>query len=487
MGKDREGKYHPKKGKPSGTGTEEGVGLTPPHTGSLEQYIEMADKYTEGADEMPANLKVRHPNRNVNKGEDKKADKNSNQDSYKGKTQTVNDDRSSATLEELPGVLTKELFASLSNHTGEHSISMFLPTHRAGVAVNEQEDNIRFKNALQSVTSTLKQRNVDQTTIQNLLEPGYELLRNDTFWRSLNNGLAVFISDGIFRYVKMSDTPVEEIHINKTFLLKQLVNAMTVTEYFYLLVISKKQVKFFKADAFGMQQIEIDELPNGVDDVVHFEEKDSQKLFRSESGQAGKGANFHGQGAGKPDEKEHIAIYLEEVDDTLWKEVLNKENVPVLLAGVEYLLPIYKSVTDYNNIWDEVITGSHEHDDLNELYKQARQVMEPYFQKRTLKALENYANQSATALTSSIPADVIPAAHYGRIWHLFVRKESDDHIWGTFDEMENVMNVHETKEEGDECLLDKAVIKTILNGGDVHFLSKDDMPAESSVAALMRY
>jgi hypothetical protein len=285
--------------------------------------------------------------------------------------------------------------------------------------------------------------------------------------------------------VKMPDTPHEEILINSSFLLKPLVNAMTIKEYFYLLAVSKKQVKFYRADAFGMKEIEIDELPNGVDDVVHFEEKEDHKLFRTETGMSGQGASFHGHGGGKPDEKTHIAVYLEEVDDTLWDEVLHNENVPLLLAGVEYLLPIYKSVSDYNHVWDEVITGNQEYEDTTALYEKARKVMEPFFRERTKKALENYGNQSATALTSTTPDEVIPAAHYGRIWHLFLVKGS--HIWGTFDEMESKLTIHDTKQDGDECLIDRAVIKTILNGGDVHFLSPEDMPSGAQIAALMRY
>jgi hypothetical protein len=484
MGKDREGKYHPPKGKPSGTGKEEGVGLNSPHTGSVEQYLEMADKYTEGASEMPANVKVRHPNRNTNKNEEKKQDRNS-RNSYKSKNETFRDDRVAATPEELPGVLTREIFEDLAGFSGEYCISVYMPTHRSGVKVNEMEDNIAFKNALQQITNDLKSRNVNQTVVQKMLEPGYELLRNNIFWRYLDRGLAVFISDGYFKYVKMPDTPVSEVVINTSFLLKPLVNAMTVKEYFYLLAVSKKQAKFFRADNFGMEQLDIEELPNGVDDVVHFEEKDDQKLFRTESGQGGKGAAFHGHGAGKPDDKENIALYLEEVDDTLWDEVLHRENVPLLLAGVEYLLPIYKSVTDYNNVWPEVITGNQEYEDHNTLYEKARKVMEPYFRERTRKALEMYGNQSATSLTSSIPADIISAAHYSRIWHLFVIRGS--HLWGTFNEMENTLQIHDTKQEGDECLIDKAVIKTILNGGDVHFVSREDMPGDSDMAAVMRY
>jgi hypothetical protein len=485
MGKDKEGAYHPPKGKPSGSNSgEESLEINQSTSGSVEQHQEMADKYTKGADELPANVRVRHPNRNVNKGEEKKNGKNSNAKS-KSNSQDSEDVETRTLADELPGILSKELFESLVNFKGEYCISLYLPTHRSGAQVNEMEDNIAFKHFLQEVVNGLKSEGVDQARIQHLLEPAYDLLSNEAFWRNLDQGLAVFIAEDFFKFIKMPDVPAREMLINSTFMVKPLVNAMTVNEYFYLLVVSKKQAKFFKANAFGMQQIQIDELPNGIDDVVHLEEKVDQKLFRTDTSGAGKGASFHGHGAGKPDEKENIAMYLEEVDETLWEEVLHNENVPLLLAGVEYLLPIYKSVSHYKNIWDEVITGSHEHDDLNSLYQLARQVMEPYFQERTKKALALYGNQSATALTSSIPADIVPAAHYSRIAHLFVLKGS--HLWGSFNEMENILTVHDAKEEGDECLVDKAVIKTILNGGDVHFVSKEDLPAESNMAALMRY
>jgi hypothetical protein len=295
----------------------------------------------------------------------------------------------------------------------------------------------------------------------------------------------VFISDDMFRYLKMPYQPKEEMLVNSSFYITPLLPLAAKGDYFYLLVLSKKQAKFYRADAFGMNEIKVNELPNGVDDVVHFEEKDDQKLWRTGSSGGGGGANYHGIGAGKPDDKENLAMYFDEVDETLWKEVLNRENAPLLLAGVEYLIPIYKSVAQYRNIWNDAITGNHEYDDLNSLYRLARKKMEPYFEERHQKALEMYGNHSATGLTSFLPEEVIPAAHYKRVWHLFVQE--DTHVWGTFDEMKNQLTLHETQQEGDEDLTDKAIAKTILSGGEVHRLPKDRMPSGSSLAALMRY
>jgi hypothetical protein len=111
--------------------------------------------------------------------------------------------------------------------------------------------------------------------------------------------------------------------------------------------------------------------------------------------------------------------------------------------------------------------------------------MQPLFEQKQKKALTLYGNQSATALTSSIVDDVIPAAYYGRIAHLFVQRGA--HIWGTFDEMANELQVHESEGENREDLIDNAVEKTLQTGGDVYVLDAGQMPADSPVAAIMRY
>lgn len=490
MGKDREGKFHPRKGKPSAPGKMEGTtGLKEINTNAINDYLEIADKYTVGEEEPAPNVHLRHPNRNPQKGDDRSGQKRDNNNepnkSYKSKTETLHEGVSETTAEELPVLLSKEQLAGLASHTGTPSVSLYMETHPAGFDKNEQKDVIAFKSLLQQITSELKNKGTDMLSIDRLLQPGYELLRNDKFWLQVSKGLAVFIAEGKFNYIKLPIAPKNELLINASFYLSPLIPMVTARDYFYLLVLSKKQAKLFRADQFGMVHISIPEIPNGIDDVVHFEEKDDQKLFRTDTHGAGHGVNFHGIGSGKPDEKQNIAMYLDEVDETLWKAVLSKENAPLLLAGVEYLIPIFKSVSQYNCIWNDSLTGNLEHEDMQSLYQQALKKMEPFFLQRNDKALAMYGNQSATALTSSIPADVIPAAYYSRVWHLFVQK--DEHIWGTFDQMKNELVIHETKEEGDECLLDKAVIRTLLNGGEVHILPKDRMPGQSTIAALMRF
>ncbi|HZB13554.1 MAG TPA: hypothetical protein VE467_11015 [Chryseolinea sp.] len=483
MGKDREGKYHPPKGKPSGTKTKKGVTTT--DSSALEDQLKVEEKYAinSEADDVEANVPVRHPNRNVDKGSPQKL--NENKKAKKSITEPFRNEVTDVSVSEIAVPLSKEALQNLAGYEGDNCISVYMPTHKSGVEVNEQVDLINFKNQLQKIESLLKEKNVDETKIARILKPGYDLLRNDNFWREMSSGLAVFLGDGSLQFIRMPGTTAEKLHINSSFLLSPLLPVLNSPQFFYLLIISKKSSKLFRVDNFGIRYIEIKELPNGVDDVVHFEEKDDQKLFRTGSSGAGQGANYHGIGAGKPDEKENISMYLDEVDETLWKEILGTANVPLLLGGVEYLIPLFKKVSRYKNIWETSLTGNLEHENEQSLFAQARKIMEPYFQEPLRKALAGYGNQSATPLTSSVPTVIIPAAYYSRVAYLFVQKDTE--VWGRFDVQKNSLKIHEQQMDNDENLVDKAIVRTILNGGEVHMVDKNDMPADSQMAAIMRY
>ena len=382
-------------------------------------------------------------------------------------------------------IISKSEFAELANLKSECSVSVYIPTHRSGVEVNEQQDLIVFKNSLQQVRRELQGRQFSNAQIDEVLSPGMELLQDDVFWYNLTAGLGVFMARGFFKAVKLPNPVKEELFINNNFYVTPLLPVIANNQHFFLLVFSKQDAKFYRGNAYHLEQIEVEGLPNGMDDVVHFEEKDGKELFRGGGNLAGAGASFHGHGSGLADEKTYIAKYLKEVDQTLRTEVLANENAPLVLSAVEYMIPIYKQNSSYRNIASEAIIGNYEHEDINSLFKRASEIVKPYFREEDRKALKTYYDQSATGLTSSIADEIIPASHYGRISDLFVMK--DAHIWGKFNEITNELVIHEDKEEGDDCLINQAIVKTVANGGVVHILEPGRMPEGSQIAAFMRY
>ncbi|WP_285008295.1 baeRF7 domain-containing protein [Pedobacter faecalis] len=465
MAKNKNG-FTPLKGKPSGNGREghqlsDAFGSSNP-----ERDIEITEKYLDENEEPAASIRINNPNRHI---------KRNGGGSPSAQTADM----------EIPemDMLTRELFDELSGHAAEHCISMFLPTHQSGAAVNEKQDAIRYKNGLQNVEAQLAGLGLGSSEADRLLRTAYEFYRAEPIWNRQSKGLAVFISDGYFKAVTLPYTVKEEQFTGPVFMVTPLLNAMH-DHHFFLLGLSKHDAKFFQGDCFGMEEVDVPGLPNGVADVVHFEEKGGQQLFRQGGGGKG-GASFHGHDPGQPEDKENVALYFKEVDRTLFGEQLHDEHAPLVLAGVDYLIPIYRDASRYKHIAETSIGGNPDYKDKHQLFAEVYPIVKPYFDEPVRKALENYYNQIATSLTSSMPESVIPASYYGKVSTLFICR--DAHIWGSFDEMENRLEIHDERQPGDVCLIGQSAIKVIQNGGTVHVLNTEKMPREAVMAATMRF
>ncbi|HKG05276.1 MAG TPA: hypothetical protein VKB19_02405 [Pedobacter sp.] len=74
MGKNQNNTYIPPKGRPSGSGRE-GSGLKDAFSVTdLQQDNELSERYTSGEDQPAANVHMKHPNRNVDKGREDQGD-----------------------------------------------------------------------------------------------------------------------------------------------------------------------------------------------------------------------------------------------------------------------------------------------------------------------------------------------------------------------------------------------------------------------------
>ncbi len=471
MAKSRDGNFIPPKGKPSGNNREE--------TPDIRRELNDA-----GAD--TSNVHVMHPNRNVSKREEEElAEQQPEYISYKQQPDTLQQPEETTRPQPLPDSFSREDLIKLANHSSPYSISIFLPTHRSGVEVNELQDMIQFKNTLQQVQQELQEKGLPMQEIESLLMGGFDLAKDDAFWHRQQDGLAVFIAPGFFRYIRLPYPTKAFTYIHDTFYVGPLTGLLRGRDRFYLLALSKSRATLYEGDGWGMKEVPVPEMPHGIDDVVHFEEKDDQKLFRTGGRGAGEGANYHGIGAGKPDEKENISMYMDEVDETLWKKLLSTENVPLLLAGVDYLIPIFKQRTRYRHINEQHLSGNFERENASTMFEKARPLMQPYFEQPFNEAVERYHNNRATGLTSASPEDVIPACFYAKADIVFVQENC--HLWGSFNEQDNRLTLNEERQNDDACMLNAAVSKALQTGATVYVTPKEHMPDGAVIAALMRY
>ena len=187
---------------------------------------------------------------------------------------------------------------------------------------------------------------------------------------------------------------------------------------------------------------------------------------------------------GTDDEKDNILRYFQQVDKGL-HELLHNEKAPLVLAGVDYLLPIYQKANTYAHLIDQGLQGNPDKLRTEDVHLQALPIVEPYFQKAQREVFDFYREYAGTERVSNTTGKIVLAAFYGRVENLFVAVNEEQ--WGIFDPVSNIVHIHKEARFNDDDLLDVAATQTLLHGGSVYAVDRAQMPDEGLLAAVFRY
>ena len=111
--------------------------------------------------------------------------------------------------------------------------------------------------------------------------------------------------------------------------------------------------------------------------------------------------------------------YFQQVDMGL-RTFLHDEHAPLVLAGVEFLLPIFRRANTYAYLLGEGITGNPEGLRPEELQERAWPIVQPHFQRAQQSAADQYRQLVGTGRASGDVGAIVPAAYDGRVDTLFV-------------------------------------------------------------------
>ncbi|MFA5880724.1 MAG: hypothetical protein WC834_00895 [Eubacteriales bacterium] len=380
--------------------------------------------------------------------------------------------------------LSKEELKKLITKPGGQCISIFMPTHRARGDI--QQDQIRLKNVLGETEERLSTSGLRSPEVRELLEPVQNLILDTPFWQTQSNGLAIFRSPEVFACYHLPFNFEELLVISDRFHIKPILPLLNGEEGFYILALSQNKVSLFQGTRYSVNEVELANVPDTLAETLKYDEPEKQLQFHTGTprGIGRRAAMFHGHGVGTDDNKDRILRYFRLVDACL-HELLKNERVPLVLAGVDYLLPIYKEVNNYPYLAADGIEGNPEGMSVEELHKEACAIVQPCFQKKQQKTADRYRQLAGTGLTSNDIKEAVPAAHQGRIESLFVTIDLQQ--WGTYNPNTNTVHPHRKAEPGDDDLLDLAAVQTLLNGGTVYAVDTKKMPDRAPLAAVFRY
>lgn len=374
----------------------------------------------------------------------------------------------------------KETF--LTRHS-KWCVSMFMPTHRMGRGT--EQDPIRFKNLLREVEERLMAKGLRSTEVQDILQEPRRLLQDPLFWQHQKDGLAVFFSADVLHFFRLPMAFEELAVLSNRFHVKPLLPIIAGNGLFYILALSQNQVRLLEGTRHTVDEIDLEGIAQNLSDAFPHMSSDKQLQFHTgtPSGTEGRAAMFHGHDISN-DTKDRLLRWFRMIDRHL-RGLLAGGQSPLVLAGVDYLFPLYKEANSYPNLMEGGISGNPEKLRPEELHDQGWALVEPVFKKAREKAAARYRQLAGTGQTTIDVKEAVSAAHQGRVDVLFVAVGVQ--VWGRFDPENNRVYVHEFPEPGDEDLLDLAAIQSLVQSGTVYAVAPEEVPDQSPLAAVLRY
>ena len=381
---------------------------------------------------------------------------------------------------------THEDLKVLSEDRTTSCVSLYLRTHPAGPEI--LQDRIRFRNLLSSAEQQLVGLGLRAPYARTLLEPVRGLEAEDAFWKFQSDGLAVFVTQGFFRTFRLPRPFEDLLTVTGRFHLKPLLPMLGQAGEYYLLALSMNKVRLLRGTRFGLSEAALEGVPQGIDEALTGEQNETylQYHVRSQSTGGGRAAMFYGQGEGKDDTRDRVNRYFRRVEEALRRH-LQPVGPPLVMAGVEYLQPLYRDVNTYPALLPLGINGNAEELKPAELHARAWPLVESLVRKRQQEAEEQFLALRGTGKASTFTPEIVPASFQGRVSKLLVSARK--HEWGTVDRGQAgvVREVCKQEERGCEDLYDVAAVQTLLKGGEVYVLESDTVADGAPIAAVYRY
>jgi hypothetical protein len=359
-------------------------------------------------------------------------------------------------------------------------VSLFMPTYRTSGA-DRRQGPTQLENMLHRASGQLMERGLRRPAAEELLQSAHALTKDVPYWHnSLADGLAVFVSKHVFRQYKVPVALEERIFVDDQFHIAPLLPLYSGDTRFYILAISQNAVRLLEGNRYEVHELPAGGLPKNLMDAL-------QKVADSEP----RPGNLHedrydqlGHGTGLEHVNHRLERYFREIDTNLLP-LLASEEAPLVLAGVERNVGLYRCVSAHRRIPERFIDGNPELMSAKQLHSAALEIVAPYVGQQEEQARQQIERLGGTERVATDPEQIIAAAQNGRIDTLFLRRGYE--LWGQFDSGRNATDLHERRQDGDRELVTVTAEKTFVNGGAVLFEDDSHTPRPVPMTALLRY
>lgn len=371
----------------------------------------------------------------------------------------------------------KEHLPTLLKNGSFPCISLYLPTQPGG----SPQDPVRWKNLLREAEQRLGATGARSPQVREWLAPAQELQENKPMWRRTKQGLACFIAPDRVHTFSLPFTVPARAVVASRFQVTPLLPLLELDAAAFVLCVSQNRVRLARVTRHSLQDVDLGAVPKNLAEALRFHDTDEPLLFHSlRQGPGGRwAAIFHGHGVGIDDHKDDLLRYFQQIDRGL-HDYLRDQRLPLILASVEYLWPLYRQANTYAHLLAQGIPGNSDRMSDRELLDRAWSLLEPQITTERRETAAQFARLSGTGRTLRGITEALPAAVQGNVESLFVARDKEQ--WGIYDDATHRLELHPGPESGDDDLLNLAVVHTLEHQGAVMALPVNEMPADSLIA-----
>lgn len=363
------------------------------------------------------------------------------------------------------------------------AITIYLPTHRTASPPHMHEDQVRFKNLRTKALDILNARDKHNEFNQEFDAACEKLQQNQEFWAHMSESMLLCARPGLFFYYHLPIDSEEYVSVADSLHLAPVIGLVNDLRDYYVLGLSQQNPVLFKADAYGLAPSGI-ELPESIESALNIDEMHIKSVqFASISRGGGKGAQFHGHGAGKDTGDEERLRYFRILDGIICKR--GDTSLPLILAGTDSEVAEYRSCSRHPQLLNRHIDGHFTVKDASALHEKSMEIIQKELVAASHKqALAEY-EQLYGSLTADQMSELKDAAEKGRVKTLLVAmsRETRDTVRDTMAQVRKLVFPDDKVSQA----VDYIAQQVVRQSGNIVNLTQAEMPRGKLILAINRY
>jgi hypothetical protein len=331
-------------------------------------------------------------------------------------------------------------------------------------------------------TENLLKQSLPFKDIRKFMRPLWNFKR-DLFWKN-HSSLAMFHSSGVSGYLPLTSEVTELTVVADSFHLKPILKRLKDQgQRLWVLSLGQNKVTLFRWVNRQLDPIE----------TIYAGDNDKSGLRFMINADGASRANVRSHlydfqlNIADPDQhRENLHSFFRKVDSIV-QQHLAAESLPLVLAGVRSLRPIFHGISRYPLLTHSGIDGSFENTALQpKLLLRVNEFAAEINRAQDQKARTEYEEAALAEQGLDELSMVTKAAFNGQVRKLFVAE--DRQIWGVLDESKATAILHPAQmTTRDDDILDDLAELVLKKGGKVHVLPACKMPTTSPIAAILRW